>query len=39
MRRQRPRLSGEFPLLGFFANGDIINQRLDGYTGVLTLFM
>lgn len=30
---------GEFPLVGFFANGEISNQRLYGYTGVLTLFM
>ena len=29
---------GEFPLVGFFANGEISNQRLYGYTGVLTLF-
>jgi small ligand-binding sensory domain FIST len=30
---------GNFPLVGFFANGEIFNQRLYGYTGVLTLFM
>jgi small ligand-binding sensory domain FIST len=30
---------GEFPLIGFFANGEIFNQRLYGYTGVLTLFL
>jgi small ligand-binding sensory domain FIST len=30
---------GEFPLVGFFANGEIFNQRLYGYTGVLTLFV
>ncbi len=30
---------GEFPLVGFFANGEIFNQRLYGYTGVLTLFL
>jgi small ligand-binding sensory domain FIST len=30
---------GEFPLAGFFANGEIFNQRLYGYTGVLTLFV
>lgn len=30
---------GDFPLVGFFANGEIFNQRLYGYTGVLTLFM
>ena len=29
---------GEFPLVGFFANGEISNNRLYGYTGVLTLF-
>jgi small ligand-binding sensory domain FIST len=29
---------GEFPLIGFYANGEISNQRLYGYTGVLTLF-
>jgi len=32
------RTLGEFPLVGFFANGEISNQRLHGYTGVLTLF-
>ena len=30
---------GEFPLVGFFANGEIANHRLYGYTGVLTLFV
>jgi len=30
---------GEFPLAGFFANGEIYNGRLYGYTGVLTLFL
>jgi len=29
---------GEFPLVGFFANGEISHDRLYGYTGVLTLF-
>lgn len=29
---------GEFPLVGFFANGEIANHRLHGYTGVLTVF-
>ena len=29
---------GEFPLVGFFANGELYNGRLYGYTGVLTLF-
>ncbi len=30
---------GDFPLVGFFANGEVFNQRLYGYTGVLTLFV
>ncbi|OQW95414.1 MAG: histidine kinase [Beggiatoa sp. IS2] len=30
---------GDFPLVGFFANGEIYHQRLYGYTGVLTLFL
>lgn len=30
---------GEFPLTGFFANGEISNNRLYGYTGVLALFL
>ncbi|MBI5040950.1 MAG: FIST C-terminal domain-containing protein [Gammaproteobacteria bacterium] len=30
---------GDFPLVGFFANGEISNNRLYGYTGVLTLFL
>ena len=30
---------GEFPLLGFFANGEIHNNSLYGFTGVLTLFV
>ncbi len=30
---------GGFPLVGFFANGEIYNGRLYRYTGVLTLFM
>ena len=30
---------GDFPLVGFFANGEIYNARLYGYTGVLTLFV
>ena len=29
---------GEFPLAGFFANGEIYHDRLYGFTGVLTLF-
>lgn len=28
---------GDLPLVGFFANGEISNNRLYGYTGVLTL--
>ncbi|MDH3715450.1 MAG: FIST C-terminal domain-containing protein [Gammaproteobacteria bacterium] len=30
---------GGFPLVGFFANGEIFNGRVYGYTGVLTLFL
>ena len=30
---------GDFPLVGFFANGEFYNSRLYGYTGVLTLFV
>jgi small ligand-binding sensory domain FIST len=30
---------GEFPLVGFFANGEIHKSRLYGFTGVLTLFV
>jgi small ligand-binding sensory domain FIST len=30
---------GDAPLVGFFANGEIYNGRLYGYTGVLTLFL
>jgi small ligand-binding sensory domain FIST len=29
---------GDFPLVGFFANGEISHNRLYGYTGVLALF-
>ena len=29
---------GDFPLIGFYANGEISQDRLYGYTGVLTLF-
>ena len=29
---------GDVPLVGFFANGEILHNRLYGYTGVLTLF-
>ena len=30
---------GEFPLVGFFGNGEISNDRLYTYTGVLTVFV
>ncbi|MGE0119419.1 MAG: FIST C-terminal domain-containing protein [Dongiaceae bacterium] len=30
---------GDFPLVGFFGNGEICNDRLYGYTGVLALFL
>ena len=30
---------GDVPLVGFFANGEISNDRLYGYTGVLTVFL
>lgn len=30
---------GDFPLVGFYANGEISHNRLYGYTGVLTLFV
>lgn len=30
---------GDFPVVGFFANGEISHDRLYGYTGVLTLFV
>lgn len=29
---------GDVPLVGFFANGEIANDKLYGYTGVLTVF-
>ena len=29
---------GDFPLVGFYANGEGSQDRLYGYTGVLTLF-
>jgi small ligand-binding sensory domain FIST len=29
---------GDLPLAGFFANGEISNDRLYGYTGVLAVF-
>ena len=30
---------GDFPLVGFFGNGEISNNRLYGYTGVLAVFL
>lgn len=30
---------GDIPLAGFYANGEINNARLYGYTGILTLFL
>jgi len=30
---------GDIPLVGMYANGEISNSRLYGYTGVLTLFL
>lgn len=30
---------GEFPMIGFYAGGEISNARLYGYTGVLALFL
>lgn len=30
---------GHFPLVGFFANGEISHDKIYGYTGVLTLFL
>jgi len=32
-------LLGDVPLVGFFGQGEISNNRLYGYTGVLTLFL
>lgn len=29
---------GEVPLIGLYANGEIVGERIHGYTGVLTLF-
>ena len=29
---------GDIPIVGFFGNGEISNNRVYGYTGVLTLF-
>jgi len=30
---------GDFPLAGFYANGEICGNRMYGYTGVLALFL
>ena len=30
---------GDFPLVGFFCNGEVSHNRLYGYTGVLTVFI
>jgi small ligand-binding sensory domain FIST len=30
---------GDIPLVGFFASGEISNNRLHEYTGVLALFL
>ena len=39
LRRNRLTFSGQFnDLVGFYANGEISQDRLYGYTGVLTLF-
>jgi len=32
------KMLGDFPLAGFYANGEIANNRIYGYTGVLMLF-
>lgn len=37
-RMIRERL-GDFPLVGFYSNGEISHNRLYGYTGVLALFL
>jgi small ligand-binding sensory domain FIST len=37
LRQVRDEL-GDFPLVGFYANGEVFRDRLYGYTGVLTLF-
>ena len=30
---------GDIPLCGFYAGGEILNARIYGYTGILTLFL
>jgi small ligand-binding sensory domain FIST len=32
-------IGDDVPLVGFYANGEISNNRIYGYTGVLTLFL
>ena len=32
-------VGGDVPIVGFYANGEISNNRLYGYTGVLTLIL
>jgi small ligand-binding sensory domain FIST len=32
-------IGDDVPLVGFYANGEISNNRVYGYTGVLTLFL
>jgi len=38
MKTIQAALGDDVPLVGFYANGEISNNRLYGYTGVLTLF-
>ncbi len=38
MKTVQAKLGDDIPLVGFYANGEISNNRLYGYTGVLTLF-
>ena len=33
------KIIGECPLVGFFGNGEVSNNRVYGYTGVLVLFL
>jgi len=36
---QISKVLGDFPLVGFFGNGEISHHNVYGYTGVLTLFL
>jgi small ligand-binding sensory domain FIST len=36
--KQLQSVLGDVPIVGFYANGEISQDRLYGYTGVLTLF-